>query len=331
MIRILSLFFIVFASISLFAQGSFSPAAGEPGSDAIAKDDPGIVAWANKVELNLGAQNILNSNSPLVSVGAENSATGKALENGFVSLGDGGTATLFFDGLLQNGPGTDFAIFENSFQIGNSQLYFIELAFVEVSSDGLNFFRFPSTSLTSDSVQIGAFDGIDPRNIHNLAGKYVAGFGVPFDLDDLPDNPNLDKMNISHIRVIDVVGSVDAAVGSFDSQGNIINDPFPTPFPSGGFDLDAVGLLYYKAFPVSREFVQKIDLKIFPNPASEILQIELMQNTSFQYEVYDVLGNKVREGSSESNFTHIDISSLPKAYYYLKIKEQPETWPFVKY
>ena len=31
---------------------------------------------------------------------------------------------------------------------------------------------------------------------------------------------------------------------SYDSQGNIINDPFPTPFETGGFDLDAIGVIH---------------------------------------------------------------------------------------
>jgi hypothetical protein len=33
---------------------------------------------------------------------------------------------------------------------------------------------------------------------------------------------------------------------SCDSQGHQINDPWPTPFPTGGFDLDAVGVIHQK-------------------------------------------------------------------------------------
>ena len=34
--------------------------------------------------------------------------------NGIVSLGDGGEAILSFERFIENGPGWDFAIFENS-------------------------------------------------------------------------------------------------------------------------------------------------------------------------------------------------------------------------
>jgi hypothetical protein len=33
---------------------------------------------------------------------------------------------------------------------------------------------------------------------------------------------------------------------SYDSQGHQINDPWPTNFPTGGFDLDAVGVINEK-------------------------------------------------------------------------------------
>ena len=45
------------------------------------------------------------------------------------------------------------------------------------------------------------------------------------------------------VRITDVVGSIDPALGTKDSLGNLINDPFPTPFASSGFDLNAVGVI----------------------------------------------------------------------------------------
>jgi len=59
--------------------------------------------------------------------------------------------------------GFDFAVFENSFNDS-----FLELAFVEVSSDGINFVRFPATSNTQTDVQITGFGTIDPTYINNL-------------------------------------------------------------------------------------------------------------------------------------------------------------------
>ena len=89
---------------------------------------------------------------------------------------------------------------------------------------------------------IGEGGSVDPSNVRNLAGKYLAGFGTPFDLAELRNaSPLLDIQRITHVRVIDVVGTNDPALASFDAEGHIIIDPYPTPFFSGGFDLDAVG------------------------------------------------------------------------------------------
>ncbi|MES2569688.1 MAG: PEP-CTERM sorting domain-containing protein, partial [Verrucomicrobiota bacterium] len=162
------------------------------------------------------------------------------------AFGSGGKLTLSFAQPITNGPGADFAVFENGITDE-----FLELAFVEVSSDGVNFVRFPSVSLTPANVQIGTFGSLDPTNLHNLAGKYRTGFGTPFDLAELAGNPLLNLGSILQVRVIDVVGSVarnsqtlEYWYGRFDSRGNVINDPWTTPFETSGFDLDAIGVFH---------------------------------------------------------------------------------------
>ena len=75
-----------------------------------------------------------------------------------------------------DGANWDFAVFENGFSDT-----FLELAYVEVSSDGINYFQFPCTSYTQDTLQIGGFGSVDATKIDNLAGKYRAHYGTPFD------------------------------------------------------------------------------------------------------------------------------------------------------
>jgi len=88
-----------------------------------------------------------------------------------VSLGDGGKITMTFTPPITNGAGDDFVVFENGFPSGG--YLYAELAFVEVSTDGYVFARFPSVSLTPAPI-IG--DNIlDPTNVHNLAGKHPGG------------------------------------------------------------------------------------------------------------------------------------------------------------
>jgi hypothetical protein len=226
--------------------------AGPYPADFIPAADPRFAFWAAAAEIVRGPGDIaqFDPEDPyFATYGDESSAIGPAgaiagddgVGNPFpvVSLGDGGSATLTFAQPLADGAGPDFAVFENSFN-GT----FLELAHVEVSSDGENFFRFPSVSLTQTHTQIPDYGTLDPSNIRNLAGRAPGGAGTPFDLAELRrHHPKLDVDRITHVRVVDVVGSLDPAHSTLDSQGNPINDPYPTFHEFGGFDLDAVGAM----------------------------------------------------------------------------------------
>ncbi len=236
---------LLFLTPLAHAQGPFPPAAGQPGSTAIHKDDPSFKAWATGYEIKRGWVNMADTSlyvngSNKASYGHPSAALGVAsgVSTQVVSLGDGGSITLTFSVPVVNGPGFDFAVFENSFSDN-----YLELAFVEVSSDGQRFVRFPAVSLTPTNIQVGSFGSLDPTNLHNLSGKYRGGFGTPFDLNDLADSSGVNINNVRFIRVIDVVGSINPAFATYDAQGNKINDPFPTPFNSSGFDLDGIGLI----------------------------------------------------------------------------------------
>jgi hypothetical protein len=238
-----SFIIIVLLLCSSVGAGPYSPAAGKPGSNAVSASDPEIVAWATSVKsLVRGPVNISNPGLGAASFGSASDALGQANGTSLVSLGDGGSITVGFDQPIANGPGADFAVFENGLASGSA--YFLELGFVEVSSDGTNFFRFPDVSLTPSTTQVSSFGVLDPTNLYDLAGNFVAGFGTPFDLQELNGvSPLLDVNDVQYVRVVDVVGSVNPLYATHDSLGNIVNDPWPTPFASGGFDFDAVGVI----------------------------------------------------------------------------------------
>ncbi|MCU0317632.1 MAG: PEP-CTERM sorting domain-containing protein [Fimbriimonadaceae bacterium] len=238
---------LVSVSVGLaFASGPYT----DPG---ISRLSPRIVGWASGVsELVRGSQDLSNPSAPLANFGSGAAGLGAAsgISTEVVSLGDGGWITLTFDKAIRNGVGTDFAVFENGFAVG-SEVY-AELGHVEVSSNGSDFFRFASVSLTPTANQIGGFSTLDPTNVSNLAGKHVAGIGTEFDLDQMVGVSSLlDVNNITHVRIIDVVGSINPNFGSRDSLGNLINDPFTTPFASGGFDLDGVAVMNAVPEPMS--------------------------------------------------------------------------------
>lgn len=173
-----------------------------------------------------------------------------------------GQITLTFDRPIQNGNGADFAVFENGFGFADTGKLFAELAVVEVSTNGVDFLRFPSISLTPDPLD--PFGQLDPTQVYNLAGKHVnngivlpdnqfvqASWGTPFDLEVLTalasSQPGLVDLNaINFVRIVDIPGN-----GAFvDSEGRPIYDPWQTPIPgSGGFDLEAVGVIHAQAVP----------------------------------------------------------------------------------
>lgn len=313
----MKLFFLsicLFFVHSLIAQ--FAPPAGMPGSTAIPADSSIFVAWATDIEVERGWQYIIDENMGKAEVGEPAAALGMADSPSIVSLGDGGFATLTFDLPIRNGEGYDFAVFENSFDGA-----FLELAFVEVSSDGENFVRFPAISNTQADEDIGSFGWIDATKINNLAGKYQELYGTPFDLEELVGNDDLDVENITHVRIVDVVGSTDENYATFDQNGQAINDPFPTPFPSGGFDLDAVGVIHQNQV-IANESIdnQKVTISVFPNPVRKgaFFQMKMDKHDNFKYEVFqlfDAFGKNVEILFENGRFSTKNLST---GCYFLK-------------
>ena len=252
----------------------FHPAPGNPNSIAIKKDSSCFVAWASGGTVSRGFLDISDTTvqingSNKASFGNLNSALGPATGSitDVLSLGDSGIATLSFDQFIMDGPGYDFAIFENGFADN-----YIELGHVEVSSDGIHFFRFPSTTEIPLTVQSSNGSYTDCRMIDNLAGKYRVGYGTPFDLNILPNDPDLNKYAVKFVRVIDAIGAVSGNHTTSDQFGTIINDPFPTPFESGGFDLEAIGVINGT---LGLNDLQILNVNAFPNPATDQIQITL--------------------------------------------------------
>jgi hypothetical protein len=178
-----------------------------------------------------------------------------------LALGHGSSITVTFGGPIPNGPGWNFAVFENSFLDmssalagrggGTNYVYFnsgtnlvpvargynfiwTKLAFVDVSSDDTNWARFPATYLNTDLLfQATVSDSPehwlsqDATMINGLAGTTALQYGEPFSLSVLTNNPNVlsgavNLNNIRYIRLTDVIGN-----GSTTDQfGNAIYSPY---------------------------------------------------------------------------------------------------------
>ena len=211
----------------------FPGPAGSPTGRAWSSEDSAFVGWASEVtDHQVGAD--------VAAVWLDTSrALGPASASSvdILALGEGGAVTLAFDPPIADSAGDDFAVFENGFSDD-----FLELAEVEVSSDGITYARFDTASHVPDAI--GAFGTLDPRALSGFAGTVRVGFGVGFDLARLAFHPAVltglvDLATITHVRVIDVPGDGRRT----DAWGRPVYDPWPT-VGSAGFDLEAVGVLH---------------------------------------------------------------------------------------
>lgn len=293
--------------LPLGVMGQFDPAGGEEGSRAVHADNSFIERWADSVIINRGFLDIEDTLLGKVDNGEAVYALGKA-DAQVVSLGDAGEAIIVLSKPIKKIDGYEFAVYENGFKAGNG--YFLELAEVAVSSDGLHWVTFAGVSNTDTLQQITNAMWLDAGKLNNLAGKHPAFWGTPFDIDELPDLKILDKDNITHIRITDVIGSVNPAFARRDSRNGIINDPYPTPFSSGGFDLDAVAILspgYTKVAGIQAGILP------FPNPVYSSKTI----NLSFQFNKLTFLNCQGEIISEFKNSETIEIPTVAGMYYCL--------------
>ena len=236
----------------------YAPQTGTDGSEAIVYTDVRIISWATEVTtVNFGLEidgqgGWKDTDSALGMPNGDNTAV--------LVLGRGGDVTLGFSSGIADGEGFDFVVFENAIT-----RTFLELAFVEVSSDGVHFVRFPGYSATAGPV--GSYGTVMATDVHGLAGKYswadegMTPCGTPFDLATLDlayaaaingyakfsdayssqlleNYPHLDLSAVRFVRIVDIVGDG----SSRDCEGYVIYDPYPT-WGTAGFDLDAVGVM----------------------------------------------------------------------------------------
>jgi len=200
-----------------------------------------------------------------------------------------GQITLYFDEPIRQGSGYDFVVFENGFasdvNLGTGSIagqMLAELGYVEVSSNGNDFLRFPAVSLIGEAV--GVFGTIELSRIYNLAGKHPNAYGVctgtPFDLQEITEDPKVvsglvDVNDIRYVRIVDIPGS-----GDFNDEAMSNIDPGTSPawdfyqdnhpiydawvtFGSGGLDLEAVGVLREQNYSADIDLNGIVDVSDF--------------------------------------------------------------------
>ena len=218
-------------------RATYAPAPPDPTTTAVAYDDARIVNWATGVASYLPGTGVSDPKwmMPTQAVGPAGTDT-----TAVVVLGNGGTITLTFAAPITDGASWDFAVFENSF----ASDVFLELGFVEVSSDGSHFARVDS-AFQGAVTPCGSCSGT-AAEIGGLAGAYMVGYGTPFDLAALRNSPlvrdgSVDLTAIKYVRIVDIIGDGT----TLDSFGRGIVDPISSG-PTAGFDLDGIAVLNQK-------------------------------------------------------------------------------------
>ena len=120
---------------------------------------------------------------------------------------DGASLTVSWSGRrVLNGPGPDFAVFENGFENPDATSLFMDLMLVELSIDGIAWVTFPhdyvapdETVYSTDPAHWPGFAGRAPVLLHDIDNPVsplnpeLAG-GDAFDLDDLGEGPLADTI-----------------------------------------------------------------------------------------------------------------------------------------
>ncbi|MFW5872970.1 MAG: T9SS type A sorting domain-containing protein, partial [bacterium] len=70
------------------------------------------------------------------------------------------------------------------------------------------------------------------------------------------------------------------------------------------------------------------DLKVFPNPAGELLNI--VSTSPGEYTILNLLGEKVIMGNKENERESVDISNLQPGFYLLNMLNGSKTVKFIK-
>jgi hypothetical protein len=130
------------------------------------------------------------------------------------------------------------------------------------------------------------------------------------------------------VKIIDVIGSVDSNFCNYDQYLNKINDPFPTPFPSSGFDLDAVGVINQGPLNIILENSENILENFRVINGMVVFDLKSVQKADFKVEIFDLSGKIIFQKNYKNNLEatqNIDIQSFKNGIYLLNISTQSQS------
>jgi hypothetical protein len=83
------------------------------------------------------------------------------------------------------------------------------------------------------------------------------------------------------------------------------------------FDFSFVKLIYNPSLTVDE--VNQIQFTMYPNPASDVIKIELLDTETYAFQIYNVAGKLISQRKLISNSFELNVSSIPKGIYFISI------------
>ena len=254
--------------------------------------------------------------------GSGNSSAQSAPANGTTQAGSTSTNELFFSEYIEGSSfnkALEIANFTGS-DITNLSAYELRIS-TNGSASWNSTYNFPNNASISNgdvyviangslSVCTGVVDNQN-NTITGFNGNDAVGLfkdGVLIDILGTLGNGDTYASNTTLVRKPEVVGGSSI----FDiSQWNT--------FASN--TCDNLGT-HNQALSINNNSLT--NLRVFPNPATSN-KIEILYNDKIQLEIFDILGKKIKSYSLTSNRKIIDISSLKKGIYLLKLNSESVT------
>ena len=157
--------------------------------------------------------------------------------------------------------------------------------------------------------------------ISNLQAGYPAHLAV--------ENP---AGTVGHNVVVDGYRESDGKFHINFGYGGSLDNWYDIPDPNFYYGMTKVEGIILNIIPTTPTVVHESSnqqtLEVYPNPASDVLYVKYPSYEQLHYFIFDILGQKVDEGSSSGT---ISLSTLVKGIYFLQIKGEKslETVKFI--
>ena len=143
----------------------------------------------------------------------------------------------------------------------------------------------------------------------------------------------------SQVEAIATHNGLDYYITNEHFKTTVMGIPFDLPAALKRVDLRDYLLPYLSQFGVSdnqtviQDFKSVDDIRIYPNPASNLINIDYPQTfLGATYEILDLNGRKVAEGVLENNTISLNSNNMPAGEYILRIRKDGalKTLSFIK-